>query len=91
MHNIKLAAARQPTQQAEEDLLFFLFDLAGSDADQLIHMVQRLKRATLLDGEMHDARLPMPRNRQGTTIVSFPVPTHPVHEQMMRRELQDIA
>ena len=92
VHDIKLAAARQPAQRAAaEDLLFFLFDLAGSGADQLINMVQRLKRATLLDGKMHDARLPMPRNRQGTTIVSFPPPTHPVQEQMMHRALQDIA
>ena len=74
-----------------EDALFFLFDLAGSGADQLISMVQRLKRATLQDGERHDARLLIPDSRQGTTIVSFPAPTHPLHARAMLRELHGIA
>ena len=92
IHDIKLAAARQRTRQASaEDALFSLFDQAGNGADQLINMVQRLKRATLRDGEMHDARLPMPESRQGTTIVSFPAPTHPLHEQAMLRDLHGIA
>ena len=54
-------------------------------------MVQRVKRATLRDGERHDARLPMPESRQGTTIVSFPAPMHPLQEQTMLQELQGIA
>ena len=54
-------------------------------------MVQRLKRATRQDGKMHDTRLLMDGNRKGTTIVSFPAPAHPMQEEMMRRDLQDIA
>ena len=92
VHDIKRAAARQPTGQTpEEDALFFLFDQAGKGADQLFSMVQRVKRATLRDGERHDARLPMPESRQGTTIVSFPAPMHPLQEQTMLQELQGIA
>lgn len=89
---MKLLAERQPTRHgAEEDLLFFLFDQAGAGADELINMVQRLKRATRQDGKMHDTRLLMDGNRKGTTIVSFPAPAHPMQEEMMRRDLQDIA
>ena len=92
VRRIKLLADQQPTQHAmEEDLLFFLFDQAGSGADQLINMVQQLKRATLQDGKMHDTRLLMYGNRKGTSIVSFPAPIHPAHELFMRRDLQDIA
>ena len=92
VRDIKLAAAQQPIGQvAEEDVLFFLFDQAGNGADQLFSTVQRLKQATLRDGERHDIRLPMPESRQGTTIMSFPAPTHPVHKQTMLRELRRIA
>ena len=92
VRRIKLLADRQPTRHgAEEDLLFFLFDQAGSGADQLINMMQQLKRATLHDRKMHDTRLLMDGNRKGTSIVSFPAPLHPAHEQFMRRDLQDIA
>ena len=92
VHDIKAAAARQPIGQGSaEDALFFLFDQAGKGADQLFSMVERVKLATLRDSEKHDARLPMPESRQGTTIVSFPASTHPLQEQTMLRELQGIA
>ena len=92
VNDIKRAATRQPIGQGSaEDALFFLFDQTGKGADQLFSMVQRVKRATLRDGERHDARLPMPESRQGTTIVTFPAPTHPLQEQTMLQELEGIA
>ena len=92
LHRVKLLADRQPTQQGtEEDLLFFLFDQAGTGADQLINIAQHLKHATRQDGKMHDTRLLMDGNRKGTSVVSFPAPIHSAHELFMRRDLQDIA
>ena len=92
VHDIKRAASRQPIGQGSaEDALFFLFDQSGKGADEFFSMVQRVKRATLRDGERHDVRWPMPESRQGTTIVSFPTLTHPLQQQSMLRELQGIA
>ncbi len=92
VNSVKLLAKRQPTRHgAEENLLFFLFDQAGAGADELINVVQRLKRTTRQDGKMHDTRLLMDGNGKGTTIVSFPAPAHPMQEEMMRRDLQGIA
>ena len=54
------------------DVLFFLFDLAGSGADNLIKIIQRTKRATRLDGELHDASIPFPRHARGNYLRELP-------------------
>ena len=92
VRDIKLAARRQSSQEVPaEDLLFFLFDLAGQGADYFADMVERCKRATLEDGQMHDFRLPMPRNKKGVTFVSFPAPSHPIQAAVFKQELTAIA
>ena len=73
VEDIKLAAGENPNQITAEDLLFFLYDLAGKGADQLIEMVRVLKEATIRDGKRHEGRLTS--NKKGTTFVSFPEPT----------------
>ena len=73
--DIKLAAARAPNAITAEDLLFFLYDLAGDAADQLIDLIWQRKRQTLLDGKRHDFRMPIPRHKKGVTFISFPQPT----------------
>ena len=92
VHDIKLAARQQPSQNvAAEDLLFFLYDLAGQGADSLVDNVSKRKRATLLDGRRHDFRLPLPRYKAGVTFVSFPPPSHPAQAQVFKQELTAIA
>ena len=92
VNDIKHISSRQPDRRASpEDALFFLFDQAGKGADQLFGTVLQLKRTTLRDGRMHDARLPTVETRKGTTVVSFPAPTHPMHEQAMLQDLEGIA
>ena len=92
VHDIKLAARQQPSQNvAAEDLLFFLYDLAGQGADSLVDNVSKCKRATLLDGRRHDFRLPLPRYKAGVTFVSFPPPSHPAQAQVFKQELTAIA
>ena len=92
VNEIKHISSRQPDRRASpEDALFFLFDQAGKGADQIFSTVLQLKRTTLRDGRMHDARLPTVETRKGTTVVSFPAPTHPMHEQVMLQDLEGIA
>ena len=75
MEDIKLAANLDPNQITTEDLLFFLYDLAGEGADHLINLVSTLKSQTIQDGKRHEARVPLPNEKKGFTLVSFPPPT----------------
>ena len=92
VRDIKLASRQQPGQDvAAEDLLFFLFDLAGQGADALMDRVEMCKRATLTDGQRHDFRLPLERHKKGVTFVSFPSPSHPIQAEVYKRTLTAIA
>src|SRR5581483_11589836 len=55
------------------DAIFFLYDLAGKGADNLIAALHLTKRKTLADQRPHDARLPIPEFRSGMTILCEPV------------------
>ena len=75
VEDIKLAASLDPDQITAEDLLFFLYDLAGKGADQLADLVKTMKERTIRDGKRHDARMSLGKGKKGTTFVSFPEPT----------------
>ena len=92
VRDIKLAARQQSGQHAAlADLLFFLFDLSGEGADRLIDRVESCKRATLADGQRHDFRLPILRDKKGVTFVSFPMPSHPIQAEVFKQDLTGIA
>ena len=88
VEDIKLAASLDPDQITAEDLLFFLYDLAGKGADQLINTVRVLKEQTILDGKRHEGRVPLTSGKKGSTFVSFPTPTRNSHLQGFRAELE---
>ena len=73
------------------DALFFLYDLAGSGADNLIKFIERTKRATYLDGRLHDFSIPCPRNSRGITFVSYPQTSSPVEEKRFKDQVQGLA
>ena len=73
------------------DVLFFLFDLAGSGADNLIRIIQRTKRATRLDGELHDASIPFPQHARGITFVGYPRTSSRVEEQRFQDQFRGLA
>ena len=73
------------------DVLFFLFDVAGSGADNLIKIIQRTKRATRLDGELHDASMPFPRHASGITFVSYPPTSSHAEEQRYQDQFRGLA
>lgn len=56
------------------DAVFFLYDLAGNGADQLIDTLKLVKRKAAADGRSHDARMIMAGASSGTTILSAPSP-----------------
>ena len=91
VRDIKLAASRQPGLVIAEDLLFFMYDLAGDGADNFITLVKTLKSQTLQDGKRHVARVPIPRYRKGATFVSFPRPTRSTSHQVYEHETKAIA
>ena len=92
VRGVKLAARQQSGRgTAMEDLLFFLFDFAGNVADHFIASVERCRRATLVDGERHDFRLPILQAKKGVTFVSFPRPSHPIQAEVFKQELTEIA
>lgn len=54
------------------DLLFFLFDLVGSGADNVFERIARTKQATIHDGESHDVSMLLTSGNRGITFMSFP-------------------
>ena len=91
VEDVKLAATEGPDQISVENLLFFMYDLAGKAADDLIGSVEGLKRQTLLDGQEHSVRVPMPQHKKGVTFVSFPAPTPATQTQNLLRRLKAIS
>ena len=90
VHDVK-SVIRQPEPDIPaEDIVFFLYDIAGRRADQLINAVNECKRLTKLDGKRRDARLLMDGSA-GTTFVSFPEPQHPMQAELFRKEWLAIA
>ena len=67
------------------DAVFFLYDLAGNGADQLINMLRIVKRKADADGRSHDARMVFEGGLGGTTILSEPSP------RMLRDKLPALA
>ncbi len=54
------------------DVVFFLYDLAGKGADDLIHLLKLTKRKAAADHRSHDARLLFSGSRSGITLLSEP-------------------
>jgi hypothetical protein len=54
------------------DAIFFLYDLAGKGADQLVTFLKSMKQKAASDGRSHDARLLYSELNTGITIVSEP-------------------
>ena len=91
VEDIKLAASDGSNGISLESLLFFLYDLAGKGADNLMKSVEELKRQTLFDGKEHSARVPLLRHKKGITFVSFPTPTDATQLQEMQVKLEGMS
>ena len=91
VEDIKLTDSVDPDQIAAEDMLFFLYDLAGKGADNFINMVGILKERTIRDGKRHEGRVPFNSGKKGATFVSFPAPTRYSDIQKFRVELEGLA
>ena len=91
VEDIKLAASLDPDQITAEDLLFFLYDLAGKGADQLTGLVRTLMGNTMRDGKRHSGRMPFADHKKGTTFISFPAPTSYSQLQKFKEELTVVA
>lgn len=54
------------------DAVFFLYDIAGKGADQLIEALKLVRRKAAVDQRSHDARVLLTGSRSGITILSQP-------------------
>ena len=90
VRDVKSVADQPEPEIPVEDILFFLYDVAGKGADQLMNVVSKGKRLTKLDGKRHVARLIL-NGSAGTTFGSFPKVRHPLHAESFRQELLALA
>ena len=91
VEDIKLAASIDPSQITAENLLFFLYDLAGEGADKLTSFVRTLKELTVRDGKRHEGRMPLAENKKGITFISFPMPDSYSQLEEFRADLEVIS
>jgi hypothetical protein len=68
------------------DVVFFLYDLAGKGADELIELLKLTKRKAATDHRSHDARLLFSGIRSGITILA-----EPSSPAALRRKLLPLA
>ena len=66
------------------DVLFFLYDLAGKGADDLIKTLKLLKKKSASDNHSHDARILLTESRSGITILSEPSSSLVLQEKLLR-------
>ena len=90
VRDVKSVANQPEPEIPVEDILFFLYDVAGKGADQLIREISKCKRLTKRDGKRHVARLKL-NGPAGTTFVSFPKARHSLQAESSRHELLAIA
>ena len=76
-----VSTVKRMEQAGLADAVFFLYELAGSRGDTLIDGINKIKRATLLDGKIHDLSMPMPDEKRGVSFVSFPEPQSDIEVQ----------
>ena len=91
VEDIKLTARTNPSQITAEDLLFFLYDLAGDGADQLTSLVRTLKELTVRDGKRYEGKVPLTENKKGITFISFPMPDSYSQLEEFRANLEVIS
>ena len=65
------------------EAIFFLYDMAGKGADDLIEMIKRVKKMTAADGRTHDASALCAEGRAGFTILCEPSSTEMLWKKLM--------
>ena len=54
------------------DAIFFLLDLAGAGAENLVKSIRDRKQATQLDGDVHSVTIPIEKSARGISFVCYP-------------------
>lgn len=73
-------------QSGFTDAIFFLYDLAGKGADDLIKMINQTKEKTMKDGQLHDFSMIFEKGRSGVTFLCLPG-----SQEEMGRRLMNLA
>jgi hypothetical protein len=78
--------AKSTNEPRFTDVVFFLYDLAGKGADQLINTLKLLKEKSATDHRSHDARILLSGSPGGMTILS-----EPTSSLVLRKKLLALA
>ena len=65
------------------DAIYFLYDLAGAGADDLIEFIDKTKNKTLRDNKQHDFSMSFDEGNSGINFISFPSEEKYVHEKLL--------
>ena len=84
-------AVKRMEQAGLTDAIFLLYDMTGSRSDALMDRIDKIQRATLRDGEIHDLSMPMPDEKRGVSFVSFPEPRNDIEAQGYLTHLKGFA
>lgn len=66
------------------DAIFYLYDLAGSGADDLISLMEEVKSKSLKDGQSHNASMVFERGQSGVTFVCEVDKAEHLHERLFK-------
>lgn len=75
--------AKSTNEPRFTDVVFFLYDLAGKGADELINALKFLKRKSATDHRSHDARILLSGSRSGMTILSEPTSSLALRKKLL--------
>ena len=66
------------------DVIFYLFDLAGAGADDLISLMEEVKSKSLKDGQSHNASMVFEKGQSGVTFVCEVNEAEHLHERLFK-------
>lgn len=70
--NELVAQVKETNQPGFTDAVFFLYDLAGDGADELIAVIEKTKQRTTADKQQHDFSMIFEKGKSGITFVCLP-------------------
>ncbi len=86
VHEVKMSGHHEAA-----DVIFLLYDMHGSEADNFIDIFNRVKKETFRDGNFHDAASFSSKSRRGITFVSYPKTSSYIEEQAFQEKFQTLA
>lgn len=78
-----VAQVKGTRQPGFTDAMFYLFDISGDGADDLIRVIEQTKEKTAGDGKLHDFSMIVDKGKSGVTFLCMPDSIEKMHRQLM--------